>query len=159
MPIIVDGYNLFHTVKKTAEEFESLLEKQLCLILSAYLERINDYGWIIFDGTGPADKTSFEDLAGLEVFFAGPETDADTIIEEEIIASTAPKRLWVVSNDRRLRSAARKRKAVSVRCETFWKEIMKQLTRTVKTSPEPKQKFHGLTEAETDWWLDFFDRH
>jgi len=156
MPIIIDGYNLLRSIQKTSEYFEQLSNTQLCLILSAYLGRIRDHAQIIFDGTGPVDKISFEHITGLDVVFSGADCDADTIIEQKISVNSAPKRLKVVSTDRRIRSAARKRKAVSVRSDVFWENVLKQLARDEKVSPEPKEKRHGLTKAETKHWLKYF---
>jgi predicted RNA-binding protein with PIN domain len=112
-------------------------------------------GEIIFDGTGPPDKSGFDNLSNLEVFFAGLGTDADTVIEDKISVSTAPKKLTIVSSDRRLRSAARKRKATSIKSDVFWNDLQKQLSRK-RPAKEPAEKRQGLNEGETEQWLDFF---
>jgi hypothetical protein len=59
------------------------------------------------------------------------------------------------SSDRRLRKAARARKAISVKSEVFWNNIQKQLSRK-KTIKEPAAKRQGLTDGETKQWLEFF---
>jgi predicted RNA-binding protein with PIN domain len=112
---------------------------------------------IVFDGAGPSDKTGFDNIIGLEVIFAGRSSDADTIIEDKIKANTAPKRMMVVSSDRRLRAAARARKATTVKSEFFWRSLQKQLSRKKPLEEsEPSAKRLGLSSAETEQWLKFF---
>jgi predicted RNA-binding protein with PIN domain len=152
---IIDGHNLLHTICKTGEEPESISDVGLCRIVGEYFKLTGRKGEIIFDGTGPPDKSGFDIISNLEIFFAGVGTDTDTVIEDKIKASTAPKRLMIVSSDRRLRKAARARKATSVKSEDFWNNVQKQLSRK-KTAKEPAAKRRGLSESETKKWLEFF---
>ena len=155
MPYIFDGHNLLQTIQKTDEEFQLLEEVGLCRILSLYLKRVRDHGHIFFDGLGPADKSGFLDLERLEVYFSGPEKEADEFIEMKIADNTAPKRLVVVSTDNRIRSAAQKRKAASVRCDLFWPDLVKHMDKQ-KLIFEPKEKRTGISDLETDQWMDAF---
>ena len=153
--IIIDGHNLLHSIANIGKDQEPFTDAQLCWIISRYLKAIRKKGEIIFDGTGPRDKTPFDNIANLEVFFAGLGSDADTIIENKIKAYSAPRRLSVISSDRRLRDAARARKATAVKSEVFWDNLQKQLRRK-KPIKEPEAKRSGLTECETKQWLEFF---
>ena len=157
MPFLIDGYNLQKQIQKIDPEFETLSDTYLCKILSGYLKRIRQFGEVIFDGIGPPDKTEFENLDNVEVIFVGRNTDADTVIERKIKANTAPKKLVVVSSDRRLRVAAAKRKATGIKSEDFWPMLTRELGRRSKPRVEPRSKHDGLTESETDYWCDFFD--
>ncbi len=155
MPLIIDGHNLRWSIQKEGEDFESITDLQLCYIVGRYLRVTGEKGEIVFDGTGPSDKSRFGDISNLEVSFAGLATDADTVIETKIKASTAPKRLSIVSSDRRLRDSARTRKATSVKSEVFWDNLQKQLRRK-RPVKEPEAKRMGLSESETKQWLKFF---
>ena len=152
---IIDGHNLLHSIQKTDESSESISDVQLCRIVGRYLKLAGETGEIIFDGTGPRDKSGFDNISNLEVFFAGLGTDTDTIIEDKIRANTAPKRLSIVSSDRRLRKAAQVRKATVVKSQVFWNNLQKQLSRK-KGIREPAAKRQGLTDGETKQWLEFF---
>lgn len=152
---IIDGHNLLHSIREADEGPESISDVQLCRIVGRYLKLIGEKGEIIFDGTGPRDKSEFDNISNLEVLFAGLGTDADTIIEDKIRANTAPKRLTIVSSDRRLRKAAQMRKAAVVKSQVFWNNLQKQLSRK-KGIREPAAKRQGLTESETKQWLEFF---
>jgi len=162
---IIDGHNLLHFIQKTdacrdvalagLEGSKSIRDVELCRIIGRYLKQISQSGEIIFDGTGPRDKSGFDNISNLEVFFAGLGTDTDTVIEDKIGANTAPRRLTIVSSDRRLRKAARARKAISVKSEVFWNSVQNQLSRK-KTTKEPAAKRRGLSDGETKQWLEFF---
>ena len=127
----------------------------LCRILGRYFKLTGENGEMIFDGTGPPDKSGFDNIGNLEVFFAGMRSDADTVIEDKISASTAPKKLTIISSDRRLRAAARTRKATSMKSDVFWNDVQKQLSRK-RPAKEPTEKRQGLNEGETEQWLEFF---
>ncbi|MDT8303823.1 MAG: NYN domain-containing protein [Sedimentisphaerales bacterium] len=151
----IDGHNLLHSVQKDDPDSGPIGDVRLCHIIGSYLKLTGQSGEIIFDGIGPPDKSGFEDISNLEVFFAGLGTDTDTVIEDKISLNTAPRRLRVVSSDRRLRKAARARKATSIKSEVFWNNMQKQLSRR-KAAKEPTAKRRGLSESETRQWLDIF---
>lgn len=156
MPYIIDGHNLLHSIQKITEGSESISEVRLCRIISEYLKLTGQKGEIVFDGTGPRDKSGFDNINNLEVFFAGLSSDADTVIESKIKASSAPKRLTIVSTDRRLRDAARSRKATGIKSQIFWDKLCRRLSRK-KAAKEPPAKRLGITESETEQWMRFFE--
>ncbi|MBW8017160.1 MAG: hypothetical protein FVQ82_13320 [Planctomycetes bacterium] len=155
MPIIIDGYNLLRWVQGI-EEYQSLDEASLCRIVSEYLVRVRTFAQVIFDGIGPPDKSELGGIDNLEVFFSGENLEADDIIEEKIEEYSAPKNMVVVSTDRRIRAAANKRKSISVTSDIFWLSMIEQLDKK-KPTPMPKEKRQGITESETDAWMDEFD--
>ncbi|UCF15378.1 MAG: NYN domain-containing protein [Phycisphaerales bacterium] len=144
-----------HAVCKTIEDSESISDVGLCRIVGRYLRIIGRSGEMIFDGTGPRDKSGFDNIDNLEVLFAGFGTDTDTVIEDKISVSTAPKRLTIVSSDRRLQKAARARKATSIKAEVFWADLQKQLSQK-RATKEPAAKHRGLSTGETKKWLEYF---
>ena len=156
MFFLIDGYNLLHSIQKTSEDSEPITDVNLCLTISRFLSSTGQKGEIIFDGIGPPDKTGFDNIRDLEVIFSGKSLDADTVIEDKIAADTAPKRLIIVSSDRRLRNAARLRKAVSLKADSFWLNVCRQLNKKKKIK-EPPEKRRGLSAGETEQWLKFFD--
>ena len=155
MPVIIDGHNLLHAVQKSHEDYESITSEYLCRIINQYLRATKEQGEVVFDGTGPRDKTGFDNLSNLEIVIAGLGSDADTVIENQIKVCTAPKRLTVVSSDRRILSAAKLRRATSLKSPIFWGKIRKWSGRR-RTIKEPLAKQQGLTGSETKKWLEFF---
>ncbi len=155
MPIIIDGYNLLRWVQSIDPAYADLDEAPLCRIISQYLIRTRSRAQIIFDGLGPPDKRELANIANMEVYFSGPDREADDIIEDKIEESSAPKGLVVVSSDRRIRAAAQRRKATSLKVDFFWLSLIDQLDKKPPT-PEPKEKRNGISEYEANQWLDEF---
>ncbi len=153
---IIDGQNLLWALRETLDEREITTEIELCRVLSRYFAATDEPGQVVFDGAGPADKSAFDVIGNLEVVFAGFHNDADSVIEEKIKANTAPRRLTVVSSDRQVRKAATTHKATAVRSEDFWKQVRRELARRKPQRKEPQEKREGLTEGETDRWLEVF---
>ena len=156
MPFIIDGYNVLRAIEKLSEEFEPVSDLRMCQQISRYLKSQGEKGQIVFDGIGPPEKAGFNYLADLEVIFSGTNTDADTVIEQKIAASTDPKRLVIVSSDRQVRLAAKLKKADVIKSVDFWHEVQKQLSRK-RGIKEPDGKRSGINEAETDRWMEMFD--
>jgi hypothetical protein len=63
--IIIDGYNLLHTIEKTGSFSPTLTDMWLCRMIDAYLRQVDETGCVVFDGIGPPDKEIFEDMRGL----------------------------------------------------------------------------------------------
>jgi predicted RNA-binding protein with PIN domain len=156
MPYVIDGTNLLWAIQESHEEHELAGEVQLCEVLDRYFAQIADVGEIVFDGAGPPDKSVFDAVGHLDVIFSGFGSDADSVIEEKVLANSAPRRLTVVSSDRRLRKAAGERKATALKSELFWDQVLRELRRKKPAEKEPEEKREGLTEGETEQWLDLF---
>ena len=65
--IIIDGHNLLHAIPKVDEEAALINDVQLCLTISNYMKLTGQKGEIIFDGTGPPDKSPFDNIYYLEI--------------------------------------------------------------------------------------------
>jgi len=156
MPFLIDGYNLLRSVQKH-DVYADLTDVQLCRYLADFLKAVRDRGMIVFDGIGPPDKRELMGIRGLEIRFSGDKSDADSYIEWKIEENTAPRRLVVVSSDRRLRTAATRRKAKSVPVDVFWPALCKALESGPRIAPEPHEKRKGITDRETELWMDYFD--
>ena len=149
MPIIIDGHNLLWMLQKSGNQFDSLTDLKLCHIITRYLRLVSEKGHIVFDGTGPKDQRAFDNISNLEVSFSGLGREADEVIEKKITASTDPRRITLVSNDRRLRAAARAAKASAIKTEAFWNSI------GMKT----KFSDYGIPNPDLDEIGSRIDRH
>jgi uncharacterized protein len=155
MPFVVDGYNLLHAVKKSFEQLQDISDIRIAKILSVYSNKTRDTGQLVFDGIGPPNREDFCHIESVEVIFSGTEKEADDIIENIIAANTAPKRLVVVSDDRRLKVAAKKRKCQHIDCVSFMMHMIGEIGRENKRQ-EPPSKNTGISGEETEGWLDEF---
>ncbi len=153
---LIDGHNLVHAIRKLDADFEILTEFGLCQLLTKFLRRVKSKGRIVFDGSGPPERENFKQFRILDVRFSGPYTDADTLIEEYIEKNTHPRRLHVVSSDRRLRKAASRRRAISVKSDLFWFHMIDVIRQSPRKPAEPREKYDGIPEGQTDWWMRVF---
>ena len=155
MPYLVDGHNLLWAIHHHDEHFAPVDDRALCRLLARYGRSMHDRVELIYDGVGPPDKGAFYGHRNLQVSFAGEGSDADTLIEHRVQTCTQPKRLVVVSTDRRVRTAARRAKATSVPSVEFWMRVLERLNRK-RAAPEPSGKRHGVSKQETRQWLKTF---
>jgi len=149
MALIVDAYNVLHRTHVLPNRYAMISATDLCRLLETSRWAGRPMA-VVCDGVR---KPTEDDYAGeVELIYAGAGGDADSVIERLIAASDAPRDLTVVSNDRRLQKAARRRRARTLASERF----LRQLVRSPKPPPapgagKPKQI------ADTDHWLDAFD--
>ncbi len=153
--IVIDGHNLLWAVHALADSPHVSDEVDLCRIISRYLRLVGERGEIVFDGTGPSDKRVFDSISALDVLFAGLGTDADTVIEDKVRASSASREMTVISSDRQLRRAVQSQRATAMKADEFWKVVLKELSQK-HVDQEPSAKQQGLSESETDQWLEMF---
>lgn len=155
MPVLIDGNNLLHAALD-AEPERPPGRTQLCTFLEEWVRRTGDPVHVVFDGPAPA-RMRAEQISGSEipVTYSGP-VSADEVIFAEIRACSAPRRLRVVSSDREIIAAARRRQAKPVRSADFWSELHRTLARTEPVDPEPPEKRTGLATDQTDAWAAEF---
>ena len=118
---------------------------------------LRDWAVVVFDGTekrGWADEVKAAGL--LKVIYSGPGVDADSKLEQLIKKSTAPRRLVVVSSDRQVRKAARRRRAKSLSSLDYLQEMIKRHNRPAPEPKDPWEKRHGVGEGQLDQWLEIF---
>jgi predicted RNA-binding protein with PIN domain len=152
---IIDGTNLLWAVRDYEEGPRVASEEQLCRVLDGYFAETHQQCQMVFDGTGPLDRKAFEGIRHLDIIHAGHDQEADSVIEGKVRADSAPKRLTIVSTDHQVRDSATSRKAAVLRCEEFWEQVLNHIRKRPKKK-EPPQKRKGLTEGETDQWMDLF---
>ncbi len=154
MPVLIDGYNLLRAAQKILEQVD-FTDSDLCAVLCEFLRRVGDTGTIVFDGIGPPNKEWMMGLQRLEVIFSGRNIEADSVIEQHIQENSAPKRLLVVSSDRRIRAAAKRRKCPDIPAGDFWLQMCNTVEKQLPV-PEPKAKRIGISDKETDRWMKAF---
>ena len=94
---------------------------------------------------------------GLKVRFASRYPDADSLIEELILADSAPRRLMVVSSDHRLQKAARRRRARAVDSDVWYAEVVRaRRERRKRAAPGPERPAVPLLEEDVNYWVREF---
>ena len=115
---LIDGYNLMHAAgaidgREIRRELFQRKRRRFLNELADALgpERCRETTVVLDASTPPADFPLETVYQGLNLIFALGDENADARIETLIAAHSAPKSLTVVSSDRRIRRAARRRRA------------------------------------------------
>jgi len=162
MPILIDGYNLLYafcgiTDQMPMKDPEGAREELLGL-LGHYHRRQRQKITVYFDGRRHRGTSPEQSPRGVGVIYVGPESDADTAIIEAVQKSSHPRSLRIVSSDREVARAARRRRAHTVGSGVFAKELLAALKRSERRpQPEPRMKFEGPSKADVDYWLKIFE--
>jgi hypothetical protein len=140
MRYLVDGYNLLHATghlagKVTPHALDRARQLLLCR-LAEHIKATGDSVTVVFDARrAPPKVRSEQEHDGVRVHYV-VDAEADDRIEELIRSDTAPKRLTVVSNDKRLREAARRRRCEVLECVAFFELTGKHPAAPSKTNDE-----------------------
>ena len=147
MPLLIDCYNVLHVTMPPS--LAGLDEAGLCRALA----RSGLHGQkmtVVCDGRvkphGPAESP----VDGVDLVYSGPRASADDVIIRLIDADSAPRRLIVVSNDRQIQKAARRRRAKVMPAE----ELIRLLATSGTARPASGGKPTGaLPPDEVERWL------
>ena len=157
MTLIIDGYNLLHAsgvfgAERGPRGFE---QSRLALLdlLADLLGAEASKTIVVFDAVNAPDGLPGRHVhRGIRVWFAREYPDADSLIEELIDDDNAPQSLTVVSSDRRLQAAARRRRAGAVDCESWLAEARARSRRRDDTDAKPAEPSPYDVEA----WKRYF---
>lgn len=166
--LLIDGYNLMHAVGLALKRYgPGELEKRRERFLNHLAARLSDdersRTTIVFDAGDPTiDAPKEFTRSGMRICFSPADSDADSVVEDLIARHSAPKQLRVVSSDRRLQTAATRRRAAAVRSEEFVAELDRRSSRPAAESgpvddPELTAKQgREISTAESEHWLSVF---
>ena len=156
MPVVIDGYNLLHTARGV-EGCSHLGRRQLCEMVAGWSHRTGEPALLVFDGAQPSEALASQLHAeGVDVVYSGADRSADEVIGEQIRVSSAPRRLIVISTDRAIRQAARRRRCPHATSAEFLELMARVLSRPQRPQVEPPEKRKGTPPEEVDDWLRQF---
>lgn len=154
--LLVDAYNVLMVTGVLPPDLAGLDESGLASLIAAgrYARR---EARLICDGT-PRGKAPGSASGRVTIVYAGPGREADDVIEALIEVDSAPRRLLVVSTDRRVRKAARRRRAPSMTSDVFLRQLAEDHARTPRkgrqTPPIPLER-----PAVARWMEEFGFRY
>jgi len=157
MAIIVDGYNVLHAARWLASKWQGVDRGEFCRLLGSLAKHRGERISVVFDAVPSEPDMAKTKAPNVEVIYSGHGRTADEVIIQMIKASSGPRELTVVSSDREIKTAARRRGCKVIPAGEFIKASSQQLARArSKQKREPTQKQKGLTRRETDEWLSEF---
>lgn len=130
MWLLIDGYNVVAPVAAPGRIPDpNWLHRERMRLLDRLADHIDPNTrrrtCVVFDAANPPPgRPSRFEHASIDVRFAVDHAEADDLIEELIAAHSAPKRLTVVSSDRRIRDAASRRGATPWEAQPWLDELL-----------------------------------
>jgi hypothetical protein len=156
MPLVIDTYNVLHTVGVLPPELAGLDIGGLGRLLSGSRYR-QEKATLVCDGlpTGPLPPLQ----PPLTVRFAGRDRTADDLIGQIVRASSAPRRLMVVSSDHAVQRTARKRRCKVLTSQEFLQQLADDAVTVgnLARSSTARQRPHGMSAEQVDHWVRIFD--
>lgn len=152
MAVLIDGNNLLFAAHDADPE-QPVGRAKLCELLGRWGARVGQRISVVFDGPPPAGGLAGQ-IAGqqVDVAYSGGEK-ADALIAEQIQRDSGARHLVVVSTDREIAKAARRRRAMAMRSDDFWSIVLEDLARAPGAALEPIEKRRGLSPGEADDWM------
>ena len=104
MPVVIDGYNLFHFARGIyLEDGVDLPIPTFCGLVEEWAGQARQKVLMVFDGSPPPAMRQNQTHYGvIALKYTAAGSDADTFIMDCILKNTAPKLLTVVSSDLRI---------------------------------------------------------
>jgi predicted RNA-binding protein with PIN domain len=173
---IIDGYNLMHAAglargKMVGKQLE-LARLRLMQRLAYQMTKEERAGTtVVFDAKALLEVSTQDELIeGIRVRYPEPGHEADELIEHMIAVDPQPRKLRIVSSDRRLHRAARERMAVSIPSDRFLDELDERRPMHTEGSaptsrkaqvPLPPKNAEARGDAkanagDVDYWLQEF---
>jgi predicted RNA-binding protein with PIN domain len=153
MPVLIDGNNLLYAARESNPE-RPPSRSTLCHHLGQWARRTGQRVAIVFDGPTPSAALAHQiSDPNVVTSYSGAGISADDVLSKAIDADSAARLLLVVSSDREIARAARRRRAKTIRSEAFWAIVLRDLARPLPQALEPPEKRRGLQPGDTDRWL------
>ena len=157
MPYLFDGYNVYHAAIKLVPEAAHITPLMLCQVVVEDMQRLGEGAEVVFDGRkGPGEWDKLEAGGVVKVIFSGCRSDADTELEKLIKKNSAPRRLTVVSSDRRVQRAGRRRRCKILSAADYLEEMLRRQERPAIRPSEPSEKRRGVEGEQLNEWLEIF---
>jgi hypothetical protein len=161
MRFLIDGYNLMYALGLMARALPAGglakgRDRFLDWLAEHATPRAGDAFRVVFDArNAPGPSDSRQTHGPIHVVYAVGR-NADDLIEELLAAEAAPRGLTVVSNDRRLQDAARRRGSAAWACEAFLDFLDAGDHRPPLRPDPPPDKPDDVPPGEVADWLRVF---
>jgi predicted RNA-binding protein with PIN domain len=158
---VIDGNNVLHQAPRVLEG-PAIGRVALCARIARWARSRGEAVTIVFDGPEPRAGVAQQMRgAGVAVVF-GEARSADAVIEAMVEAAEQPASLVVVSSDKAIGHAARRRRARNVEAVAFLRDLAATERDAPATSkdtppaPHPAEKPEGPDAGKIEDWLREF---
>lgn len=153
MRLLIDCYNLLHT--EMPPVLAGLDERRLCsLLANSRWDRGPGSVVVVADGgVKPGGPGSGAAGGGVRMRYSGPSRSADEVLIELVEAASAPRRVTVVSTDREIRRAARKRHVKRLRSDEFIAKLAAHARRPLRHRDGGRETPAELLPGQAEAWM------
>ncbi len=149
MTLLIDCYNLLHVPMPPS--LAGLDEAWLCRLLAR--SRYRSGGIVVVcDGVAKPGGPNESAVPEVDLVFSGPARSADDVIVALVHKHSAPRRLTVVSNDRQIQKAARRRRARISTCEQLVHELLHGDGDSSDRTDDGKPGPQTLSDEQVGYW-------
>ena len=152
MRLLIDTFNVLHVTGILPPGLAGPDVRGLADLIAASRWKTAQVA-LVCDGTPPPSRPALE--GQMRAIYSGPR-EADEILERLIADSTAPKGLLVVSSDRRIRRAARRRNAAHLDSPAFLRCLLEDRRQARLGLDGPVNRPSTLRPGEAASWRDLF---
>src|SRR5262245_1031082 len=162
MPLLIDTYNVLHTVGILPPELAGNDVQNLVRLLGSSRYR-DDRITLVCDGVPPPDQGkplagTAEPAAEISIRYSGHGKPADDLIGQLIRASSAPRRLCVVSSDQAVLRAARRRRCKLLTAQEFLQQLADDNRITSEGGDDARaQRPGGVPDKQIERWIKLFN--
>ena len=152
MPLFIDCYNLLHA--DMPPSLAGLEEDGLCRLLAAS-PWAGDRIVVVCDGVVKPGTPRVSPVSQVELIYSGKDRTADDVIIQMVVAYSAPRSMYVVTDDREIRAAVRRRKAQVISTGSFIRALATTPPSSSRPSPVARHR-PTLPAGEVNAWLEEF---
>ncbi|MBX3434995.1 MAG: NYN domain-containing protein [Pirellulales bacterium] len=162
MALLIDGYNLLHAAGifgrgKGGASLHRSREAMLRFLAATIDDAERPRTTVVFDASdAPPGLPRRTTHAEMTVHYASDYRDADELIEQLIALDDAPRSLVVVSSDRRIQRAARRRRCSSIDSDQWYAMQVRRRLHAGRSAPDVLKRVGEPTEAEVAYWVRRF---
>lgn len=156
MTLLVDTYNVLHVVGVLPDSLAGINVAGLAKLIGLSRYR-GKKSFLVCDGVSGA-KTSLPDQ--IQVVFSGSKLTADQVIVAKVLAASYPRQITVVTSDRAIQRAVRRRKAKTIPSPDFLEHLVADAenaniqSKGAQPKPSPKGP---LSETAIEAWAQYLD--
>lgn len=150
MPYLIDGNNLIGAIPVIDIRDPQAREK-LTGLLSRYQKAKGNSVVVVYDGPPPDGSPGELHMGRLRVVYAGPKSDADSVIKNMIRESRSPDQWTVVSSDKQVYSYCKWAGAGAMRVMPFYDDL-----RRVLESAGEETGAQATLNDDVEEWLAYF---
>jgi predicted RNA-binding protein with PIN domain len=152
MPLLLDAFNILHVTGVLPPEMAGIdVEGLADLIERSRFAR--EEVWLVCDGRRPPGPSRRRERIALS--YSGAGHSADDWIKGLVERTSSPRTMTVVTNDRAIERAVKRRGASTMSSEAFLQALVDDHVARRRSRPKP-QKPEALTPRETKKWLAIF---